>query len=321
MARITFTQVLKWGPEQCREYLEAQRWPNGVACPRCGALEPYQIERKTPGKNGVTKLYKCSGCKKQFTVTVGTIFEGSHVPLNKWFAAIYLLCSSKKGHSAHQIHRELDVTYKTAWFMLHRIRSAMKEQGSPFLTGVVEADETYIGGKYFGSPRHAAKGSKSGRPGESSNKAAVFGMIERGGRVVTQHVANAQRKTLGPIMLSSIDTESARLMTDELGVYRMMDKHLPHDVIRHNSEYVRGPIHTNNIENYWSVLKRGLYGTYQHVDRGYLGCYLDEFSFRFNRRKISDAERFESLIGQTNSGRLRWYFSDRAVASPERATS
>ena len=319
---ISFLEVLQWSEDECRQFLEAERWPNGVACPRCGGIEPYRIERKSRTKNIVSKLFKCRECKRQFSATVGTIFEGSHVPLNKWFAAIYLLCSSKKGHSAHQIHRELGVTYKTAWFMLHRIRSAMREPGSPFLSGTVEADETYVGGKYYLSPRHKYLGSGPGRPGPKSRKATVFGMLERDGRVVTRVVPDASRASLEPLMLQHIDTEHSELMTDEYSSYRRIRDHLPHNVIRHASEYVRGEVHTNGIENYWSVLKRGLYGTYQHVDRGYLGCYLDEFAFRFNRRKVTDAQRFRSALRQSGAhGRLRWFFqsgasSDSASGSP-----
>lgn len=319
MAKITFTEVMRWTDQACLDYLEAQRWPNGVACPHCGVMEPYRIERKKPSKNGVAFLWKCRGCKKQFTATVGTIFEGSHVPLGKWFAAIFLMCSSKKGHSAHQIHRELEVTYKTAWFMLHRIRSAMEEQGSPFLSGVVEADETFVGGRYARSPRAKRMGIvHGGRPDAHANKTTVFGIIERGGgRVVTQVVRDASAKTLTPILLDNMDLKRAHLVTDEWAGYRTISQHLPHAIIRHSSEYVRGEIHTNTIENYWSVLKRGLYGTYQHVDRGYLSCYLNEFSYRFNSRHITDAERFQTLMRQVDCGPLRWYWKKDDETSPE----
>lgn len=322
-SKISFMSVLNWSDQECLTFLEFQRWPDGIACPHCGTLDPYRIERKKPSKNGVRFLWKCRGCKKQFTATVGTIFEGSHIPLNKWFAAIHLMCSSKKGMSAHQIHRQLDVTYKTAWFLMHRIRSAMTENPSPFLAGVVEADETFVGGKYHYSPRAKRMGAHKGRPGPDSNKTAVFGILERGGRVHTEVVPDTKTKTLEPILLQNLDAERTHLMTDEHAAYRRIKDHVPHSVIVHASEYVRGEIHTNGIENYWSVLKRGLYGTYQHVDRGYLGCYLDEFSFRFNRRKVTDAERFLSLARETTiHPRLRWYFADAASpeASPDSAS-
>ena len=315
MAEVSFLKVLNWSEDQCRDYLIEQRWPNGVACPRCGGMDPYRIERRTKSKNAVRKLFKCRECKRQFTETIGTIFEGSHIPLNKWFAAIYLMCSSKKGMSAHQIHRQLDVTYKSAWFMLHRIRLAMKDPDSPYmLSGTVEADETYIGGKarnMHASRRKAAGISRTGIGG----KVPVVGILERGGRVVTRVIDPVNTANVQALLLSRIDTQRSTLMTDEASVYRYIADHLPHHVIRHRSEYVRGEVHTNGIENYWSILKRGLYGVYHHVDSGYLGGYLDEFSFRYNRRKMEDAERFTSALAQVDRhGRLRWFFRDQASA-------
>ncbi len=321
MAEVSFLKVLNWSEDECRAYLTEQRWPNGIACPRCGVMEPYRIERKSPTKNAVKSLWKCRGCKRQFTETVGTIFEGSKIPLNKWFAGIYLLCSSKKGMSAHQMHRQLDVTYKTAWFMLHRIRLAMKNPDSPFmLSGTVEADETYIGGK--ARNMHASRRKALGINGSGYvGKIPVVGVIERGGRVVTEVMDNPNRQNVESMLLRTIDVKRSNLITDEAGVYRFIAAHLPHEVIRHQSEYVRGEIHTNNIEGYWGIVKRGLYGVYHHVDRGYLGCYLDEFSFRFNRRKMSDAERFQSALGQADAhGRLRWFFRDEVQTSSDSAT-
>src|SRR4030042_925246 len=149
--KSTFQQVIRWSDNQCREYLEGKRWPTGAHCPKCNMNSPYILQRKTETKNKIQKLYKCRSCGKQFTATIGTIFEDSHIPLNKWFAAIFLMCASKKGISAHQLHRTLDVTYKSAWFMAHRVREAMREKGKlGLLTGIVEADETYIGGKNRG---------------------------------------------------------------------------------------------------------------------------------------------------------------------------
>ena len=317
MAKVTFLSILQWSEGECREYLERQRWPDGPICPKCGAPEPYIINRKSATKNIVRKLYRCKACKRQYTATVGTIFEDSKIPLNKWFAAIYLMCSSKKGVSAHQIHRSLDITYKSAWFMCHRIREAMRDKDGLLLSGTVESDETYIGPRRRrGHPlmherirdeidmglREAPKKGRYWQEG----KAIVFGIVERGGRVVTAHVKEATSNELRPILLNNIDVKKSRLITDAHPAYRLIRNHLPHDVIRHESEYVRGDVHTQNIEGYWSLLKRGLYGTFHHVDEGYLENYLNEFSFRFNRRKISDAERFASAMGQTR-GRLTWY--------------
>ena len=224
------------------------------------------------------------------------------------------MCASKQGISAHQLHRQLDLTYKSAWFMCHRIRRAMEGKGllTP-LNGVIEADETYVGGRQRG---HAVQrefikdeiemGLRSKHENPRKDKAVVFGMLERGGRVRTQKVSDATGPTLRPIMTKSIDLKKSRLITDGHPAYRLIRNHLPHDVIRHEIEYVHGDIHTQGIENYWSILKRGLYGVFHHVDEGFLPCYLSEFDFRFNRRKISDAERFASLMSQLQ-GRVLWY--------------
>ncbi len=316
-----FHDVMCWTDEECRAFLEAQRWPNGPVCPKCGETDPYTITRKSATKNTVRTLYKCRKCRRQFTATIGTIFEDSHIPLNKWFAAIYLMCSSKKGISAHQIHRSLDVTYKSAWFMCHRVREAMTEADPTQLTGVVEADETYVGGKSRrGHPvayheRRAldleARGLTAhqhikGRPHPRSDKAIVFGILERGGRVRSMTVPESTTATLNPIMIRHIDAKSSHLMTDGHPAYKLIRRHLPHSVINHEIEYVRSDVHTQGIENYWSLVKRGVFGVFHHVGEHYLDQYLREFDFRFNRRKISDAERFASLLGQTR-GRLTWY--------------
>src|SRR3972149_1834789 len=192
-ASQSFHDVMRWTDEECRTFLEAQRWPDGPICPKCGEADPYTITRKSATKNVVRTLYKCRKCRKQFTATVGTIFEDSHIPLSKWFAAIYMMCSSKKGVSAHQIHRSLGVTYKSAWFMCHRVREAMTENGAPPRVGIIEADETYVGGKSRrGHPvaHHErmqieleAKGLTAhqhikGKRHPRMDKAAVFGILE-----------------------------------------------------------------------------------------------------------------------------------------------
>ena len=313
---LSFQAILRWSDSECREFLERMRWPDGPRCPKCGTTEPYKVERKSRTKNLVQKLYKCRSCRKQFTATVGTIFEDSKIPLNKWFAAIMMMCSSKKGISAHWMHRNLDITYKSAWFMAHRIREAMREKGTllPF-TGTVEADETYIGGKPRGhavwKEREKDEIQMGLRPKPKNrapfqDKVAVFGMIERGGLVRTIKVPAATAQTLGPILRANLDLTTARLITDGHKAYKHIGAFLPHDVINHDTEYVRGDVYTQGIENYWSLLKRGLYGVFHHVGEDYLPQYLNEFEYRFNRRKVSDAERFAALMAQTQ-GRLLWY--------------
>jgi transposase-like protein len=314
--KLTFLAVLQWTDDECRQYLEQQRWPDGPHCPKCGEADPWKITRQSKTKNAVRSLYRCRACKRQYTATVGTIFEDSKIPLPKWFAAIFLMCGSKKGISAHQLHRELDITYKSAWFMCHRIREAMGDKDFAPLDGVIEADETYITRKtkrghkvwreHVQDEEEMGIRARSNRPYTRRNNPVVFGMLERDGRVRTMHVKNATSAELGPIMVKNIKTVSSRLITDGHPAYRLIRKHLPHEVVDHELEYVRGDVHTQGIENYWSVLKRGLIGVFQHVDERYLGRYLNEFEFRFNRRKVSDAARFALLMRQVR-GRVLWY--------------
>jgi transposase-like protein len=313
-SELNYQMVLRWTDEECREFLEHQRWPNGPVCPKCGANSPYTLTRKTETKNKLQKLYKCRVCRKQFTATVGTIFEDSKIPLNKWFAAIFLMCASKKGVSAHQLHRMLDVTYKSTWFMAHRIREAMRDKGilEPF-AGTVEADETYIGGKQRGHwtvreriQDEIKMGLRKKYRHPRMDKAVVFGMIERKGKVRTIKVSEVTARTLGPVLRSNLELDKARLITDGNKAYRHIKHHVRHDIIDHEESYVMGDIHIQGIENYWSLLKRGVYGVFHHVSAGYLPQYLDEFQYRFNQRKVSDAERFAALVAQVQ-GRLPWY--------------
>jgi transposase-like protein len=318
--QLSFQKVVRWSEDECREFLERMRWPDGPCCPKCGAEEPWKITRRTQTKNAVRSLYRCRACKRQFTATVGTIFEDSKIPLSKWFAAIYLMCASKKGISAHQLHRQLDITYKSSWFMCHRIREAMRDKDGSPLKGVIEADETYVGGKTRrGHPiafheRQAidleARGLKPlqylrGRRHPRMEKAVVFGIMERDGRVRTIHVPEATARTLVPLLRKNVDP-GATVITDAHSAYRLVKRHLAHKVIQHDVAYVDGDVHTQGIENYWSLLKRGVIGVFHHVSVGHLPQYLDEFQYRFNRRKIRDEDRFASLMGQIQ-GRVLWY--------------
>jgi len=266
-----------------REYLEAIRWPDGPVCPHCGSYENVYTLNGSAHRPG---LYKCAECRKQFSVTVGTLFERSHVPLHKWLLCVHLLCASKKGHSSHQIHRMIGVTYKTAWFMTHRIREAMKD---PIFTSqlggggkVVDADETFWGNR--GKQCYGARGYE--------HKEKIFSLVERGGKVRSFHVPSVAAKTLRPIMEEQIAADT-HIVTDEAGAYTVScDKFLSHESVKHGKgEYVRGEIHSNTIENYFSILKRGLTGIYQHVGKRHLRRYIGEFDFRYNTRDISDHER------------------------------
>ena len=291
-------------PVAAAEYLESLRWPDGVVCPKCGESErePYRLKGKSL-KN--RRVWKCRACRKQFTVMVGTIFESSHVPLNKWLAAFYMLCSSKKGMSAHQLHHSIGVTYKTAWFMFHRIREAMKEPAfAEKLSGVVEADETYIGGK-----RKNKHGKETrGRPPQIDGlktKAPVLSLVERGGRVRSQRVANVTAKELGRVIDQEVDI-NARLMTDELRSYEKIGSmYADHKSISHGrGEYAVGDVHVNTVEGYFSILKRGVTGVYHHVSRVHLHRYLQEFDFRYNTRDISDSARTVRALAQAEGRRL-----------------
>jgi transposase-like protein len=291
---------------KAREHLESLRWANGRFCPHCGATEGTSFVR---GKKHRPGLYYCNECKMQFTVTVGTIFERSKIPLNKWMLAFHLMSSSKKGISAHQLHRSLGVTYKTAWFMAHRIRECMRPAAAPKRMGgngkFVEADETYIGGKEKNKHRSKRTSAIGGQ-----GKEVVFSLVQRGGKVRSQHVANVSGKTLRPILMAQIDRNSS-LMTDDAGQYRYLDRRFKrHETVNHGiEEYVRGDAHTNTVEGYFSILKRGITGVYHHVSQAHLKRYLAEFDFRYNERSalgVSDAERAAKAIKGAEGKRLTY---------------
>lgn len=298
-----------------RAMLERIRWPNGVACLDCGSMNIGRIDTKPSTRsNGkpipARHLYKCRDCKKQFSVTKGTIFEDSKIPLTTWITVMYRMCSSKRGISAFQIHREFGMNYEAAWYMCHRIRWAMTEKTFSPLSGIVEADETYVGGKPRGHAQTAYKGLTRGQRMKLNwdRKVPVFGIMERGGRVRAIAMRGINKASAQAMLRANIDTKNAMLITDEHPMYKGIVKDLPHGVIRHASEYVRGAVHTQSIESFWSIIKRGLVGTYYHVDEGYLNQYVQEFAYRHNTRKIPDAERFTSLLGQVE-GRLEWYLT------------
>ncbi len=263
-------------PDAAREYLESVRWPDGPVCPHCGVIgEHYAMH----GKSQRVGLYTCADCREQFTVTVGTVFEHSKIPLHKWVLLTELMCASKKGVSSKQVERMLGVTYKTAWFMTHRIREAMKQDGGPMLGSggdkIVEADETFIGRK---------AGRKKGRP--ISRKETVFALVERNGNLRSFHVPDVTAKTLKAKMREHVAKE-ANIMTDEWSGYRGLSNEFEsHDTVNHSiQEYVRDDAHTNTLEGYFSIFKRGIYGVFQHVSSHHLQRYTTEFDFRYNYRE------------------------------------
>jgi len=302
--------------DKAREFLEAIRWPDGPVCPHCGVIgEAYKLQ----GKSTRPGLWKCKGCRKPFTVTVGTIFADSHIPLSKWLLAYHLLCASKKGMSAHQLHRMLKVTYRSAWFMAHRIRYTMSQEPlSSKLGGIIECDETFIGGKRRVKVRQAVKPGQRAKdyPSVTSNKAAVFSVLQRGGRVQSRHVQKVTAQNLRPVIETMI-AEDAHIMTDSSSVLKGALSGRKHDQVNHSAdEYVRYEnglcITTNGIEGYFATLKRGINGVYHH-GKQHLHRYLSEFDFRYNSRKEKDGDR--TLMALKSSGGKRLMLRDSAGAS------
>ncbi|MEQ1931997.1 MAG: IS1595 family transposase [Parvularculaceae bacterium] len=311
MTPVELSNPVYSNEEAARKHLEAVRWPDGVVCPHCGSTDDA---RELGGESMGPGWFYCEDCKDKFTVRTGTVYERSHVPLHKWLLGFRLMASSKKGISAHQLHRTLDVTYKTAWFMAHRIREAMapkKTKGAGGLGGknkVVEADETFVGGK--------AKNRAFRKP---AKKEAVLSLVERGGKVRSFHVANVTGETLKPILYTQIDRESY-LMTDEAPAYGKIGRQFGgHGTVNHSiKEYVRtgGFHHTNTVENYFSIFKRGVIGTYHHVSEAHLKRYLAEFDFRYNERSalgVDDAERTTRAIKGAEGKRLTYRQPDKAA--------
>lgn len=322
--------------EAARDYLEKQLWPDGPVCPKCGLIdEAYRLSGETTREG----LYKCAGCREPFTVTMGTIFEDSHIPLHKWLLAIHLMCSSKKGMSAHQLWRNLwgfdeetgrpKGSYKTAWFMAHRIRWALgQEPVASRLDGVVEIDEAYIGGKR----RHKNNPGGAPQPGEKdvqvgkrvwreknpvgapkgihphADKEIVVSMLQRDGNVRSKHVQRVTAENLRPMIQEAVD-ESAHIMTDTSTVLASVPKQHQHSQVNHTvKEYVRYEgglaITTNTVEGYFGIIKRGIYGIYHHIGKPYIDQYLREFDFRYNVRRLNDQDRSVLAIKKTSGKRL-----------------
>jgi transposase-like protein len=303
-----------------REHLEAQRWPNGAVCPHCGNCDQTRILAMV-GKAHRPGLYNCKECRNQFSVTIGTVFERSKIPLNKWLLATFLLSSSKKGMSSHQLHRMLGVTYKTAWFMAHRIREAMSEnvKASGPLGGAgktVEADETYHGKRE--TPRNLSRGriakpTKSGKSG-GALKRIIVGLVERGGKSRMFQINDASASTVRDVLVRNVSFETT-LYTDESRLYTKTGaEYAGHRTVKHSAgEYARREgevvVHSNTIEGVFSIFKRGMIGVYQHCGEAHLHRYLAEFDFRYNRRtalKVTDAERHDQLLTMISGKRLTY---------------
>ena len=311
--KITLSYIAKHCSDEgaAYEFVERQRWPNGPVCPHCGSVDrAYFLNPKNGGRKTRTgavssrRVWKCADCRKQFSVLIGTIFEDSRIPLSKWLLAMQMMCSAKNGVSAHELARALEITVKSAWFMAHRLRYALEHPNvsgkmAEKMGGIVEMDETYIGGHRKGTPR--------GRPGVDSHKTPVITLVERDGEARSRAVERVTSKNIREMLTEHV-AEEARLMTDEFQSYRTPGKRFAsHETVDHSAgEYVRGDVHVNTAEAYFSQLKRSIDGTHHHVSRQHLHRYLSEFDYRFNTRKIEDGERTVRAIKQTEGKRLRY---------------
>ena len=293
---------------KAREFLEAKRWANGRACPHCGSVDSYKLTAKPDSKSPVRDgVYKCADCRQQFTVTVGTIFEESKIPLNKWLAAIHLFVSSKKGVSSKQIERELGITYRSAWFLTHRIREAMKQEPLASMLGgegkTVEADETYVGGK----PRKGV--DKSRKRGRGTKKTPVAVLVERDGNVKAKCIGNVSGKELKGFLKKCVDSNS-KVITDEFKSYNGLENEFKggHSKVVHSTgEYVNPQgEHTNTAESFNAILKRGHYGIYHKFSKQHLHRYVNEFAYRWNTRSMNDFHRMEDTITLTEGKRLKY---------------
>ena len=292
---ISLIELFERFPNQdaARSYMEAQRWPNGTTCPHC-----KEIKRIHGRKGG---YYRCNACREDFTVRTGTVMERSHIPLQKWLYAMYMLVTSRKGVSSVELHTKLAITQKSAWFMLHRLREACRDKDSP-LSGIVEIDETYVGGKQRN--KHADK-KVEGRG--AVGKAPVLGMRQRGGKVIAMPIKMTDKGTIQDIIFKHVE-EDTTIYTDEHGSYDGLDEEgYEHDTVNHSEgEYVDGKVHTNSIEAVWAVFKRGLKGIYHHVSVKHLGRYVDEYAFRLNEGAVDNhtMNRIAAMLRAAQGKRL-----------------
>jgi transposase-like protein len=290
-------------------FIEGLRWGDSPACPRCGDMDVYAMRDRATGERERNYRWRCRGCGKMFSVRTGTVFEETRLPLRVWCYAFWRCCASKKGISALQLSRELEITHKSALFLLHRIRLAMDfdpTEGNQ-LSGIIEADETFIGGKLRVRAANKREASRS----RYENKAVVFAMVERGGRVKAMHVDRIHAGNLTRELVKNV-AKGSRVMTDEAKHYRRVGRSFVHETVKHaDYEYVRGDVTTNTVEGFFALLKRGVYGTFHSVSKQHLHRYLAEFSFRYNHRKSDDGERTLAAIRGSEGKRLMYKIPDQ----------
>src|SRR6266542_431470 len=279
----------------CTQFVARLRWPDGAICPRCGGTEHSYLSTR--------RLWKCKACKRQFSVKVGSIFEDSPLGLDKWLAGMWLIVNSKNGVSSHEVARSLGISQKSGWFLLHRIRLAMQTGSFEKIDGEIEVDETFIGGKARNMHTDVRARKITGTGGK--DKAVVVGVLKRGGEVRAMVVPNRKRRTLQAQVRENVERGSA-IYTDALSSYSGLVEDYSHETVDHAVEYVTGRVHTNGIENFWALLKRGLHGTYVSVQPFHLFRYLDERMFTFNEREDDDFGRFVTTLGTVAGRRLTW---------------
>jgi len=284
--------------DKCNEYMVCVKWPDGnITCPNCG------VSGDRIGKIETRKMLRCKDCRKQFSYKVGTIFEDSPIGLDKWFVAVWCLTNCKNGISSYELHRALGITQKSAWFMLHRIRLALQSGSFEKLDGTVESDETFVGGKAKNMHKHVRARKIKGTGG--TGKAIVHGVLKRGGKVIAGVVKDQKRRTIQPRLCDAVKAGST-VYTDALKSYEGLGNKFMHEVVDHAKEYVRGEVHTNGMENFWSILKRCLNGTYISVMPWHLFRYVGEQAWRFNEREKTDGQRFEAAMFRVVGKRLTY---------------
>ena len=280
---MNLIEVMERFPDQesCIDQLERIRWRGTPICPHCRCVEVKRKKEDTVGRVG---RWHCSACKASFKVTHGTVFHGTKIPLQKWFLAISLILNAKKGLSSYQLQRDLDLNQKTAWYILTRIRAEMSKKGGALLQGIIEADETYIGGK----PRKENKKEdrEPAKRGRGTDKTPVIGAVERGGKVVAQVAENLTGRTILEFIKRAVKIEDSELMTDEFHAYNAIGREMKHQIVNHQEQFVDGDVHTNTIEGFWSLLKRAWYGSHHHYTTGFTPLYVAERCYVYNYRNL-----------------------------------